>query len=89
MDHVTCRLTAQNRDQLRNPTIGSRIGVTFFPCFVIRTTAGNATRLQAIAMLEQEVALTDLGFLEGVTLETRASEASEHCEGLGLRKNEI
>ena len=40
-------------------------------------------------MLEQEVALTDLGFLEGVTLETRASEASEHCEGLGLRENEI
>ena len=35
--------------------------------------------------------LADLGFLEreGVTLETRASEASEHWWGLGLRENEI
>jgi len=28
-------------------------------------------------------------FLKGVTLGTRASEASEHWEGLGLRENEI
>ena len=28
--------------------------------------------------------LADLGFLEGVTLGTQASEASEHWEGLGL-----
>ena len=28
-------------------------------------------------------------FLEGVTLGTRASEASEHLGGLGLRENEI
>jgi len=25
MTHVTCRLTAKNRDQLRNPTLGSRV----------------------------------------------------------------
>ena len=25
MTHVTCRLTAENRDQLRNPTLGNRI----------------------------------------------------------------
>ena len=24
MTHVTCRLTAKNRDQLRNPTLGNR-----------------------------------------------------------------
>jgi len=29
MTHVTCRLTATNRDQLRNPTLGSRIWATF------------------------------------------------------------
>jgi len=23
--HVTCRLTAKNRDQLRNPTLGNRV----------------------------------------------------------------
>jgi len=27
--HVTCRLTAKNRDQLRNPTLGNRVWVTF------------------------------------------------------------
>ena len=29
MIHVTCRLTAKNRDQLRNPTLGSRVWATF------------------------------------------------------------
>jgi len=28
-DHVTCRLTAKNRDQLRNPTLGGRVWATF------------------------------------------------------------
>jgi len=31
MTHVTCRLTAKNRDQLRNPTLGNRVWVTFIP----------------------------------------------------------
>ena len=34
MIHFTCRLTAKNRDQLRNPTLGNRVGlwasVTFY-----------------------------------------------------------
>ena len=30
MTHVTCRLTAKNRDQLRNPTLGNRLWATFF-----------------------------------------------------------
>ena len=29
MTHVTCRLTANNRDQLRNPTLGNRVRATF------------------------------------------------------------
>ena len=29
MTHVTCRLTAKNRDQLRNPTLGNRVRATF------------------------------------------------------------
>jgi len=28
MNHVTCRLTAKNRDQLRNPTLGNRVWAT-------------------------------------------------------------
>jgi len=33
MTHVTCRLTAQNRDQLRNPMLGNRVWttLTFLP----------------------------------------------------------
>ena len=27
--HATCRLTAKNRDQLRNPTLGNRVWATF------------------------------------------------------------
>ena len=29
MTHVTCRLTAKYRDQLRNPTLGNRVWATF------------------------------------------------------------
>jgi len=29
MTHVTCMLTAKNRDQLRNPTLGNRVWATF------------------------------------------------------------
>ena len=29
MTHITGRLTAKNRDQLRNPTLGSRVWATF------------------------------------------------------------
>jgi len=29
MTHVTCRLTAKNRDQLWNPTLGNRVWATF------------------------------------------------------------
>ena len=28
MTHVTCKLTAKNRDQLRNPTLGNRVWAT-------------------------------------------------------------
>jgi len=30
MTHVTYRLTAKNRDQLRNPTLGNRVWAAFF-----------------------------------------------------------
>ena len=34
MTHVTCRLTAKNRDQLRNPTLGNRVWSSFtFTCY--------------------------------------------------------
>jgi len=32
MTYITCRLTAKNRDQLRNPTLGNRVWATFAFC---------------------------------------------------------
>jgi len=29
MTHITCRLTAKNRDQIRNPTLGNRVWASF------------------------------------------------------------
>ena len=34
MTHVACRLTAKNRDQLRNPTLGNRVWATFIFMFI-------------------------------------------------------
>ena len=34
MTHVTCRLTAKNRNQLLNPTVGNRVWATFFTFLV-------------------------------------------------------
>jgi len=34
--HVTCSLTAKNRDQLRNPTLGNRVWATFTFTFACR-----------------------------------------------------
>ena len=37
MTYVTCRLTAKNRDQLRNPTLANRVWATFYyVCVALR-----------------------------------------------------
>jgi len=46
MTHVTCRLTAKNRDQLRNPTLGNRVRATF--TFVPLPDIGAHVLLQVI-----------------------------------------
>ena len=30
MTHITCRLTAKNRDQLRNPTLCNQVWASFY-----------------------------------------------------------
>jgi len=40
MTHVNCRLTANNRDQLRNPTLGNRVWTTF--TFLMQDTQYSA-----------------------------------------------
>jgi len=47
MTHITCRLTAKNRDHLRNPTLGSRVWATCtFTCIV------NKVKNQSAAWVE-------------------------------------
>ena len=104
MTYVTCRLTAKNRDQLRNPTLGNRVWATFlvrtffvselnneyFTRQIFKTVlSGLVLHASLLHLLLEHGALADLGFLEGVTVETGASEASEHWDVLGLRENEI
>ena len=53
MTHITCMLTAKNRDQLRNPTLGNRVWATFFTygrgavLFVLRG-AGRRRELMSV-----------------------------------------
>ena len=42
MTHATCKLTAKNRDQLRNPTLGNRVWATF--TFLMYIDAAKSSR---------------------------------------------
>ena len=44
-DSVTCRLTAKNWDQLRNPTLGNRVWASF--TFFSRTSESEALEFAA------------------------------------------
>ena len=46
MTHVTCKLTAKNRDRLRNPTLGNRVWATFtfIICTALVLCMDHATR---------------------------------------------
>ena len=50
MTRVTCKLTAKNRDQLRNPTLGNRVWSTFFKRDVTDLIPASPT----IRLLSQE-----------------------------------
>jgi len=54
MTHVTCRLTAKNRDQLQNPTLGNRVWATFtfFTCTIRTPKLLRAKILQNCSLAE-------------------------------------
>ena len=54
MTHVTCRLTAKNRDQLRNPTLGNRVWATFFT--ITCTATHRATQQLSLATTISRIA---------------------------------
>jgi len=45
MTHITCRLTAKNRYQFRNPTLGNRVWATFFTYLILSISAFVAYRI--------------------------------------------
>jgi len=61
MTHVTCRLTAKNRDQLRKPTLGNR-GWATFTFFTTATAemASDQTELRDIQELTTTIRKTQL-----------------------------
>jgi len=71
MIHVTCRLTAKNRDQLRNPTLGSRVWATFtffrtrvelpLRCADVETSCFRRVRRGACRRLRRGATLVSVG----------------------------
>ena len=58
MTHFTCRLTAKNRDLLRNPMIGIRVWATFFAIVFVR--ADTVTRPPLLLLLVLVVVMATL-----------------------------
>jgi len=64
MTHVTCRLTAKNRDQLRNPTLGNRVLATFAflvvccgeccHCLLMFTDSADGSLWEQLAILDSD-----------------------------------
>ena len=57
MTHVTCRLTAKNRDQLQNPTLGNRVWATF--TFYIHKT-GSTKRIPTLPEEDRAKAIDNI-----------------------------
>ena len=67
MIHVTCRLTAKNRDQLRDPTLGNRVWAAFFTTTALRS-AVNASSVVFTATSEAEYRGAVVGLFSGARL---------------------
>ena len=48
MTHVTCRLTAKNRDQLRNPTLGNTVWATFLHTYLLTYCEGDFVEVATV-----------------------------------------
>jgi len=66
MTHVTCKLTAKNRDQLRNPTLGNRLRAAFL-------IIGDVSDVAAVSCLE-------CGQTQGSSQRVRVTDERSQCE---------
>ena len=69
MTHITCRLTAKNRDHLRNATLGNRVWATFRGLPFYRIHSLSHKKIQAgpagLAVLNRALCLWCLQFVRG------------------------
>ena len=54
MTHITCSLTAKNRYQLRNPTLGKRVWATFYMLMLFAMTGFDSCVEQLRLQTEHE-----------------------------------
>jgi len=72
MTHVTCRLTAKNRDQLRNPTLGSRVWATFT---FLHIATGRCTRATPCIRHARSVVTDGISYTKIQLLAARISQS--------------
>jgi len=51
MTHITCRLTAKNRDQLRNPTLGNLVWAAFYRDSVLVDNTDDNSRVFSLIQI--------------------------------------
>jgi len=72
MTHVTCRLTAKNRDHPGNPSLGNRVWATFTFTYSVRNSRQSAYSLYATL---QHVPIQAVGKLDAIR---QAAAAMRH-----------
>ena len=84
MTHVTCRLTAKNRDQLRNPTLGNRVMGYLLHTSTLLTTTTYFKRLNLSWQFVLHASLLQLFREHGSFWNRNVSEGSvATCARLG------
>ena len=79
MTHVTGRLTAKNRDQLPNPTLGNRVWATFTFTFIYGSGSSTAWRLTQL-----QVRVGTARIFGGVSMQLSDVRASLRLSGGGM-----
>ena len=90
MTYVTCRLTAKNRDQLRNPTLGNRVWATFFTkktsCILACVCGWWIARDGYCGRRRGRMSWADAGVSSACSLWQLARVVSLHLQGRLLRR---
>jgi len=88
MIHVTCRLSAKNWDQLRNPTLGNRVWATF-TFFLHRTRAISTSVCHDIGHISPKFStalkVSQLLLFAGFDYKTVTTSASVEVRSIAIK----